>query len=114
MKTRYPALAALMLLVFGAWTTNKSSGTDQYAFAFSSTGQVIPDSAAAGRTFISVADIGGTGAATFWIYSSDAGTMDSMLVTLGAGSAWESNFPHGIDSVVVASNATTLGFHVSN
>lgn len=115
MMARHAALAALMLLAFAGWTTNKSSGTAQKTFSFATTGTVIPDSASAGRTFLSVADVAGTGAATFWLYSDDVdGAADSMLVTIGAGSAWETNCPHGIDSVVVVTNATTLGFHVSN
>jgi len=116
MKGRWAAACSLMaLLILVGWTTNKSSGTAQKTFAFATTGNAIPDSASAGRTYLSVADLAGTGTATLWIYSEDVdGAADSMLVTIGAGSAWETNCPDGIDSVVVVTNSTTLGFHVSN
>ena len=113
-RTGYGALAAVALLAVTGWTTKPMSGSNQDSFSFATTGTVVPDSAQSGLPYISVADLAGTGAATFWVYSEDAGTADSMLVTLDAGSAWDSYYPHGVDSVVVVTNATTLGFHLSN
>ena len=116
MKKTIAGLTALVLLVAttasGDWTTNKSSGTKQAFNSTTTTATVVPDSIQAGLTFASIANMG-SGDATIYIVSSDI-SAGADTIPLGAGVTITLNCPHGIDTLKVLANASTLGFHVSN